>query len=132
MIYLASPYSDPDIFIREQRFQQACKFAGFLMRQGLHVYSPIAHSHPIAKLCNLPGDNEWWWEFNRPMIEMSDQMFVLTTPGWKESKGILQELEFAFQGHILTTLWSKTKDGYAGTHNGVVVERLPKRACDEN
>ena len=48
MIYLASPYSHPDAVVREQRFRDVCLAAARLIRAGQIVFSPIAHSHPIA------------------------------------------------------------------------------------
>ena len=35
MIYLASPYSDPDPAVREQRFEAACAVTAVMLRAGL-------------------------------------------------------------------------------------------------
>lgn len=48
MIYLASPYTHSDVHVREWRFREACRAAAALLRAGITVFSPIAHSHPIA------------------------------------------------------------------------------------
>lgn len=49
MIYLASPYSHPDPAVEELRFEAACEAACKLMQQGHHVFSPIAHTHPVGR-----------------------------------------------------------------------------------
>lgn len=94
-IYLASPYSDPYPAIQEQRFLAVCKKAGELMNLGLLIYSPIAHSHPIAKLCDLPKDYKYWQKVNHEFIMWADEVWVLMLPGWECSRGIKDELEFA-------------------------------------
>jgi len=48
LIYLASPYSHPDPSVRQERYEAACKATAAMMRQGYHVYSPIAATHPPA------------------------------------------------------------------------------------
>jgi nucleoside 2-deoxyribosyltransferase len=94
-IYLASPYSDPNPAIQEQRFLAVCKKAGEIMNLGFLVYSPIAHCHPIAKLCNLPKDFKYWQKVNHEFIRWADEMWVLMLPGWKFSDGIKNEIAFA-------------------------------------
>jgi hypothetical protein len=95
MIYLASPYSHPDKEVRHDRFVAACVYAGSLMQKNKHVYSPIAHTHPIAELCELPTGWEYWKEFDTIMLRVCSEVRVLCIPGWKESKGIAAELEMA-------------------------------------
>ena len=95
MIYLASPYSHPDSAIKEDRFVQACKAAGNLIAKGYIVYSPIAHTHPIAVHCNLPTSWDYWAKVDRIMIAMCDTLVVLQLPGWQESRGVIAEIEIA-------------------------------------
>jgi hypothetical protein len=58
LVYLASPYTHADKAVMEDRFRAACRYAACLMRRGINVFSPIAHSHPIAQF-GLPPD----WQF---------------------------------------------------------------------
>lgn len=94
MIYLASPYSHPDAAVRQARYAQACRFAARLCRQGRLVYSPIAHSHPLAEL-GLPGDWGYWAEHNRHLLAACQEVVVLALPGWQESQGVAAELAYA-------------------------------------
>ena len=86
MIYLASPYSHPDAFVREQRFQSACVAASELMRVGYVVDCPVAHGHSIAQH-GLPTDWSYWERFNHCFLEMCDEVMVLTLDGWQKSDG---------------------------------------------
>lgn len=95
MIYLASPYSHPDPAVREQRFRAACRMAGELMRQGVRVFSPIAHTHPIALEGDLPLGWDFWEQFDREMIAACEAVVVLTLDGWRESKGVTAEIAIA-------------------------------------
>ncbi len=94
MIYLASPYSHPDPVVREHRFQAACRAAAALVRAGCVVYSPIAHSHPIAQH-GLPTDWAFWGHQEHQHLERCDAVVVLQIPGWVQSRGVQAEVRLA-------------------------------------
>jgi hypothetical protein len=94
MIYLASPYSHENPEVREERFKAACKAAAILMTWGYKVFSPIAHTHPIAQF-GLPLDWDYWKKYDEEMIDFCEPMFVLMLPGWEESKGVQAEIMYA-------------------------------------
>lgn len=94
MIYLASPYSHSDPSVRDARFHAVCQAAAELMRSGQHVFSPIAHSHPIA-MHGLPTDWSYWEVYARWHLERCDEVLVLTLDGWQESVGIAAEVRIA-------------------------------------
>jgi hypothetical protein len=77
MIYLASPYSHPDAFVRERRFQAACEAAARLMQDGHHVFSPIAHSLTIA-VHGVPTDWTYWKTFDSHMLAACGELAVLS------------------------------------------------------
>lgn len=93
-IYLASPYSDPDARVREARYQAACRATADLFRSGHYVFSPVAYSHPIAQH-GLPLDWSFWEEFDRRLLAMSDELWVLKLPGWDTSHGVQAEIGIA-------------------------------------
>ena len=103
MIYLASPYSHPDEAVRHARYCAACRAAGAILRTGLAVFSPIAHSHPIASRCDLPGDFDWWSRFNRDWLDRCDSVVVLKLDGWDRSVGVQCEIEHAKRAGKLVT-----------------------------
>ena len=94
MIYLASPYSHSDANIRQQRFEAVCRMAAELMRRGEFVFSPIAHSHPIAAF-GLPTHWEFWETIDREHLARCDEVVVLTLDGWRESEGVQAEIRIA-------------------------------------
>jgi len=95
LIYLASPYSDPNADIRNTRYQQACKTASILFKKGLFIFSPIAHSHNIAYLGGIHSGFSAWRDFDFKMLEVCSVFCILTLSGWEKSKGIKEELSFA-------------------------------------
>ena len=95
MIYLASPYSNPDKTIQERRFLEVCRIAGKLIEQGIVVFSPIAHTHPIAELYDLGRGWDYWERFDREFISASSELVVAMMLGWKESKGVTAEIAIA-------------------------------------
>lgn len=95
MIYLATPYSHESHEIRELRFVRACIVAGQLMKQGLTVFSPIAHTHPIAVRCELPTGWDFWERYDREHIAACSEVLVVKMEGWDRSKGVAAEIEIA-------------------------------------
>lgn len=96
IIYLGSPYTDPDKSIREQRFVEASKAAAHFINNGfLEVFSPIAHFHPIAKHGGLPGSWDFWKKIDEIYLGISKEFWILTLDGWKESEGLAGEAEIS-------------------------------------
>lgn len=94
-VYLATPYTHKSRFIRWLRFRKANKAAGQLMEQGFFVYSPISHTHPICVANKLPFDFSFWSAYDRSFIDWCDVLVVNAVKGWKESKGVTAEIEYA-------------------------------------
>ena len=95
MIYLASPYSDPNPDVVEQRYLNTMKCLAELIRQGKFVWSPIVHCHPMAHTHNLPKDAKYWSRFSIDFLRRADGIYVLKLPGWKDSLGVQEEIKFA-------------------------------------
>ena len=95
MIYLASPYSDPDPAVKQARYDAAVRAVGALMARGETVYSPIVSTHPVALACDLPGNWEYWERVDREFVRLCDRLVVLTLPGWRRSKGVAAEVAYA-------------------------------------
>lgn len=95
LIYLATPYSHPDSEVREGRFRAVNLAAAELMRSGLHIYSPISHTHPIALAGDLPLGWEYWQAYDRAILSACCKLIVLMLDGWNESKGVAGEVAIA-------------------------------------
>jgi len=97
LIYIASPYSHESQNVMRDRFHAVCEYAGRMMQAGKVVYSPIAHSHPIAMRVGLPTDWEYWEKFDRVMLQRCTELHVLQIEGWYESEGVRAEVCMAEQ-----------------------------------
>lgn len=95
LVYLATPYSHPDPTVRERRFQVVNRAAANLMRKGLHVFSPISHTHPIALAGDLPKGWDYWQAYDRTMLRACGKVVVLMQEGWRESVGVQGEIAIA-------------------------------------
>lgn len=91
-IYVAIPYSSID---HELSFDTANRKAAELMREGHIVFSPISHSHMIAKNYDLPGDWEFWSKIDTEFIKWCDTVYVICIDGWDRSRGVKAEIELA-------------------------------------
>jgi hypothetical protein len=92
LAYLATPYTRYPAGIYAA-FADAAKLAARLILAGVKVYSPIAHTHPLAIHGNLdPLDLAIWIPFDEAMMERADVLIVAHMEGWEESKGIAHEI----------------------------------------
>ena len=92
LIYVGTPYSKYATGI-ESAFKDACWIAARLLKEGLNVYSPIAHTHPIAMHGGIdPLDHEIWLPFDEAIMAKADAMVVAMLPGWNKSKGVEHEI----------------------------------------
>ncbi len=93
LIYLASPYSKYPAGI-EAAFRDVAALAGKLLVAGLKVYSPIAHTHPIAIYGHLDAyDHTIWMPFDQAIMNVCDAMIVATMETWDKSYGIGEEIK---------------------------------------
>jgi hypothetical protein len=94
LVYLATPYSKyPDGM--EAAFIAASILAGRLLMHGVKVYSPIAHTHPIATYAEInPLDHKIWLPFDESMMEAADTLVVAEMRSWQNSFGIAHEIEY--------------------------------------
>jgi hypothetical protein len=95
LVYLASPYSRfPGG--REQAFKLVCQKAAQLMEQGVSVFCPIAHSHPIeVEGMSKIQDGDFWLKQDFAVLDKCDELWVYKMPGWDTSYGVEKEIERA-------------------------------------
>ena len=90
--YLGSPYSKFPGGI-EEAWRLVCIEAARLIKQGIPVYSPIAHTHSIAVHGNMdPYDYTIWLRADAPLMHSAKGLIVLKLPEWHSSKGLLYEI----------------------------------------
>lgn len=91
MIYLATPYSDSNPTVREERYHQAVEFAALMANQNVPCYVPIAFWHPISEQYGIPGDAEFWRIQDHDCLALASELWIITMEGWHRSKGITME-----------------------------------------
>ena len=96
LIFLASPYSAPNVEEMESRYKRVSKVAAQLVSVGNLVYCPIAHTHPMAKYGHMDAaDYKIWKELNDFYLIRCDILAILTLPGWEQSAGVKAEIQMA-------------------------------------
>ena len=110
MIYLASPYSDPDPKIMESRALAAMRATVWLLAHELWAFSPIAHCHEMAKKFDLPKDYSFWQHYNKAMLRRSTSLYLLNISGLEASTGVQQELNFSQVLHLPVYKLNPTPD----------------------
>lgn len=103
MIYLASPFSHPDPDVRRTRYEQVTKLTVDLLKEGKHVFSPIAYSYEMAERFGLCGSWDFWEKLDLDFLIRCDELWVLMLPGWDQSRGVEAEIDFAQRHGIPVT-----------------------------
>jgi hypothetical protein len=89
--YLATPYTRYPHGL-EEAYRLALRQAGLLIKAGVPVFSPIAHTHPIAMECGFdPKDVDFWLKVDAPMIGISHGIIIVEAESWETSRGIAHE-----------------------------------------
>jgi len=89
--YLASPYSKYPQG-HQAAYAHVSRQAGLLLKAGVEVFSPIAHSHPIALYGEIDNlDGAYWLDRQKPFMAAAKGMISLELPGWEESDGMKHE-----------------------------------------
>ncbi len=93
LVYVASPYSKYPTGI-DCAFVEASRLTGELARHGVRGYSPIAHTHSLARYANIdPYSYDIWLPFDEAIMAKSDAMTILKMEGWDKSFGINHEID---------------------------------------
>lgn len=97
IFYIATPYSQYAQG-REQAWRDACAAAATLIKRGLFVFSPVAHSHPIAEFGDIdPLCHKTWMPLDLAMLDECAGLVVVMMPGWRESIGVQREIAHAIE-----------------------------------
>ena len=90
--YLATPYTKYPTGI-DQAAHDAALIVGRLKERGINVYSPIIHSHFIARVCGLdPLDYDLWVPHNEEAMPLCGALVVGMLDTWKSSHGVGVEM----------------------------------------
>jgi hypothetical protein len=128
LVYLASPYTHPDPAVMQRRFEEICAVAARFIKRGEHIFSPIAHTHPIALAGELPA-NFWYWEqYAKEMLSVCGELWVYEMDGWRESKGIALEIKIAEELGLRITYCSqyRTPPSYQDVRGILSNEEAPQ------
>lgn len=101
-LYLATPYSyfnagclDRDAALDEAA-EFACQETGYMAFRRIPVFCPIANSHYVAKAAGLdPRDHEIWIPVDFPFLHLAAAFLAVLGSGWRLSKGMRMEAEYA-------------------------------------
>lgn len=100
-IYIAGPYSGPDIITILENIRQGIEAGHYLISKGFAVFCPFLDyqfaffNHPentLTKEQYQANSMEW--------VKVCDAVFLL--PGWEQSGGVRRELDVAVRHRIPT------------------------------
>jgi hypothetical protein len=103
IIYVASPYSHPDMIVRDYRFEKVATYAAELNARGWLAFSPIAYGHTMVQHHTMPLDWEFWQTFCISFLSKCNEVHVLMLSGWEQSNGVREEVKWAEENGLTIT-----------------------------
>ena len=94
IFYIAVPYTHPNPNISDLRFRMVTEFCARQSRLGVVVFSPITHSHELAKY-GTPSVWEFWKQIDVEFLRRSSFLIILMLDGWRDSVGVQAEIKLA-------------------------------------
>jgi len=103
IIYISSPYNHPENEVVEQNFKDVSEFAAIMCSHGHVAFSPITYGHTLLQFVEMSSDWEFWKNFCLSFLQHCDELVVYKMPGWLESGGVKDEIEYAKEHNIKIT-----------------------------
>jgi|SRR5271157_3699643 len=95
LIYLSSPYTHENPFVRSQRFLESARACAWILTKlRLVVFGAIAYAESFNSY-KLPMEWEFWADFDTVYISGSKEVWVLCLPGYTNSMGVTTEVKIA-------------------------------------
>ncbi len=111
LVYIASPYSNPDPRVRHENYLIVTKIAADLVSRGSVAISPITYGHVLLEHASMPTDWEFWENFCTTLLSKCEKMIVCNSMvDWDKSRGVAAEIEFAKQNGIEIEYLIKPKE----------------------
>jgi hypothetical protein len=123
VIYLGCPYSHPSRETRSDREEIATVVAARIAQAGYAVFSPITHGPALAN--HLPmgvsHSHHFWMAQCLPILERCDMLFILPLPGWRNSRGLSEEIALAYSAGKPVVLIQRLPDPWEAR-----IEQIPE------
>ena len=99
IFYIAGPYSNPNPQMMQLHYELLTEYATRQTRDGYVVFSPITHSHELARY-GTPTTWAFWKQIDEEFLKRAAAMIVVKLTGWEKSIGVTGEREFCEQWGI--------------------------------
>jgi len=100
LIYVSSPYTHSDSSVVENRMKCVTKYLAQLSAERKIAFSPLFMHYCFDCGVELPKDYDFWRNHCLTLLSKSDVMHVLLLPGWDDSIGVKDEMDFALAHNI--------------------------------
>ena len=95
LLYVAHPYYHDNPMVMTDRYEAVCEACYLMLASGYKPVSTVMMWHPLKSQFNLDQYESVIMETCFCLLVTCDVLVVLTLPGWKDSKGIEGEVEWA-------------------------------------
>ena len=95
LVYIASPFAHSNEYIVETRVNFVNTYYVHLLKNNMNAISPVTVGNVLRKyISEHQWDNKFWMPLDLHLLEKCDEMHILCLAGWRNSKGVKEEIEF--------------------------------------
>lgn len=101
MKYLSIPFSHSNPSVVQERMTMFWKALAHRITISKEVVvSPMTLYPMLDYVPHIPTNYDYWGPYSESLLSQCDTLYVLMLEGWKESKGVQGEIDFAMNHKI--------------------------------
>jgi Domain of unknown function (DUF1937) len=131
LVYVACPYTSPYGNLKLARTHVATLAAAEVAQSGKHTpFSPLTHGAPMMPVLptGLVQNHDFWMDHDITILAACDILLVLPLDGWRKSKGVSEEIEFATRVRTPIKFWRDSR--LLDQVHGLYQSELPRLLFD--
>jgi len=96
IIFVAGVFNTKDRAVMQNNIKLIAKVSLEFMEAGYCVLTPVLMGTKILDFYNVStAFNGMWREVSFDYIDLCTEVHVICTPGWQDSKGVMEEIRYA-------------------------------------
>lgn len=95
-VYITGPYDEPTASesTKQIRYNKTVEYLSYLTTLEQNAYGAVVVNHTLNRF-EVPTDWTFWRANSKRILEGSESLHVLTTPGWQTSIEVMENIELA-------------------------------------
>ena len=95
LVYISCPFGHSNDYIVQNRVNISNSYYAHLLKNNINAISPLTVGNVLRTyIPEHQWDSKFWMPIDLHLLEKCDEMHVMCLAGWRNSKGVKEEIEF--------------------------------------